>query len=266
LSAEQPQIQRWAAGVEYFGSGFHGWQIQRAAPSVQGSLEAVLSSVADHPVATICAGRTDTGVHGFGQVVHFDSAAVRPARAWMLGANTRLAPDISLRWVQPVPAHFDARRSAVARRYRYLIHNHVARSALLDQRAAWVIWPLNAEAMHRAGQALIGELDFSAFRGADCQSLTPMRCVTDLSVRRNGDFVIVDIRANAFLHHMVRNIVGTLLEVGRGRQPEAWVGEVLRSRDRTRAGMNAPACGLYFVAAEYPAEFALPEPPEFWLP
>jgi tRNA pseudouridine38-40 synthase len=168
--------------------------------------------------------------------------------------------------VQAVREDFHARHSALARRYRYLIHNSRARSALLADRAAWLPWSLDAEAMHRAAQALVGELDFSAFRGAQCQSNTPMRCVTDIAVRRENDFVLLDIRANAFLHHMVRNIAGTLLEVGQGRRPEAWVAEVLAGRDRTRAGMNAPPQGLYFVAADYPAEFGIPSAPEFWLP
>jgi tRNA pseudouridine38-40 synthase len=257
---------RWAAEVEYLGTAYSGWQAQSHVPSVQGALEAALSRVAAHPVAVAAAGRTDTGVHGFAQIVHFDSDAARSAYAWLLGTNSNLPDDIALRWVQPVRADFHARHSALARRYRYVIHNSRARSALLAGRATWINWTLDADAMHRAAQSLIGELDFSAFRGSECQSTTPMRCVTDIEVRRSGEFVWLGIRANAFLHHMVRNIAGTLIEVGQGKQPESWVAEVLASRDRTRAGMNAPAAGLYFVAADYPAEFGLPPPPPFWLP
>lgn len=259
-------MTRWAAGVEYLGSAYSGWQSQSHAPSVQGALEAALSRVANEPIAIGAAGRTDTGVHGFCQVIHFDTQARRSAYGWLLGTNSNLPDDVSLRWIQPVREDFHARHSALARRYRYVIHNSRARSALLHGRASWVSWELDAAAMDRAAQALVGELDFSAFRGAQCQSSTPMRCVTDIGVSRHGEFVLLSIRANAFLHHMVRNIAGTLIEVGQGKRPEAWVAEVLASRDRTRAGMTAAAEGLYFVAADYPVEFGLPPTPEFWLP
>jgi tRNA pseudouridine38-40 synthase len=259
-------VSRWAAGVEYLGTRYSGWQAQPHAPSVQGELEAALSRVADHPVQTVAAGRTDAGVHGFHQVVHFDSDARRAPYAWLLGTNTNLPEDVALRWVQPVPDDFHARFSARSRRYRYLIHNARYRSALLEGRCAWVPWDLDAGAMHRAAQSLLGEQDFSAFRDSECQSRSPMREVQEVSVSRRDRFVWLDIRANAFLHHMVRNIAGSLIEVGTGRQPESWIAEVLASRQRTRAGMNAPAGGLYFVDAEYPAEFAVPVAPEFWLP
>jgi tRNA pseudouridine38-40 synthase len=259
-------MNRWAAAVEYVGTAYSGWQAQSHAPSVQAVLEAALSRVADHPVQTVAAGRTDAGVHGFHQVVHFDSPAARTPYAWLLGTNTYLPADVSLRWVQPVRGDFHARFSARSRSYRYLIQNARFRSALLDGRSAWVPWELDDQAMHRAAQALLGEQDFSAFRDAECQSRTPMREVQAISVRRQSGLVALDIRANAFLHHMVRNIAGSLIEVGTGRRAEGWIGEVLASRQRTRAGMNAPACGLYFVAAEYPAEFSIPEAPPFWLP
>ncbi len=259
-------MSRWAAGVEYLGSSFSGWQAQPHAPSVQAEVEAALSRVADHPVQTVAAGRTDAGVHGFHQVIHFDSGAARSSNAWLLGTNTYLHEHVALRWVQPVRADFHARFSARARAYRYVIHNARFRSALLEGRAAWVPWPLEAEAMHRAAQALQGERDFSAFRDAECQSRTPMRNIQAISVQRQKLFVVLDIRANAFLHHMVRNIAGSLIEVGGGRKPEGWIGEILASRQRTRAGMNAPAAGLYFVNVEYPAEFEVPDPPPFWLP
>lgn len=259
-------MSRWAAAVEYLGTAYSGWQAQPHAPSVQAAVEAGLSKVADHPVTTVAAGRTDAGVHGFQQIIHFDSSSARTPYAWLLGTNTNLPEDIALRWVRAVPEEFHARFSARSRSYRYVIHNARWRSALLLGRAAWVAWELDAMAMHRAAQALVGELDFSAFRDSECQSRTPMREVQAISVRREGSFVLLDVRANAFLHHMVRNIAGSLIEVGSGKQREAWIGEVLASRQRTRAGMNAPACGLYFVDAEYPSEFGLPKAPEFWLP
>lgn len=233
---------------------------------MQGALESALSSVANHAVATICAGRTDAGVHAFGQVVHFDSASPRSPYAWLLGSNSRLAPEVSLRWVQPVADDFDARRSAVSRRYRYVIHNQRGRSALLVGRVAWLANPIEAEPMHRAAQALLGENDFSAFRAAECQSSTPMRNVQSVSVFRRGDFVVMDIRANAFLHHMVRNIMGALLEIGQGKRAESWTAELLAGRDRRAAGMTAPAAGLYFLGPEYPDRFGLPGPAEPWFP
>ncbi|MGQ0502302.1 MAG: tRNA pseudouridine(38-40) synthase TruA [Panacagrimonas sp.] len=257
---------RWVAAVEYDGGGYAGWQTQRHAPSVQAAVEVALSKVADHAVETVAAGRTDAGVHGHRQIIHFDSSAARSGHAWLLGANTSLPPDVSLCWVREAPADFHARFSALARRYRYFIHNSRARPALFAGRAAWVAWDLDAAAMHRAAQALVGEQDFSAFRDAECQSRTPMRRVTDVAVRREGSFVLIDIRANAFLHHMVRNIAGTLMDVGSGKRPEDWVAQVLAGRDRTRAGYNAPACGLYFINAEYPERFGLPDPPPFWFP
>lgn len=259
-------MTRWAAAVEYLGTPYSGWQSQPHAPSVQAALETALSRVADHTVETVAAGRTDAGVHGFNQVIHFDSSSERTPYAWLLGTNTNLPEDVALRWVQPIASDFHARFSARSRSYRYVIHNARFRSALLFGRAAWVAWSLDADAMHRAAQALLGENDFSAFRDAECQSRTPMRNVHSIGVRRQGSFVVLDIRANAFLHHMVRNIAGSLIEVGGGRRPEAWITEVLASRQRTRAGMNAPACGLYFVDAEYPSQFAIPEALPFWLP
>ncbi len=225
-----------------------------------------MSSVANHPLRTQAAGRTDAGVHAYGQVVHFDSAAARSAYAWLLGGNSRLPPDISLRWVREVPADFSARHSAFMRSYRYVIHNHRGRSALLTERACWITGELDAAAMHRAAQALLGERDFSAFRAAECQSATPMRRVQAIEVRRSGEFVLMDIRANAFLHHMVRNIMGVLLEIGQGRRPESWAGEVLEGRERSRGGMTAPAQGLYFAGPEYPERFGLPGPAQPWFP
>lgn len=259
-------MKRWAAGVEYLGTAYAGWQALPGIRSVQATLEAALSTVADHPVRVVAAGRTDAGVHALQQVVHFDSAAERSAYAWLLGTNSCLPPDISLRWLQEVPQDFHARHRAFARRYRYLIHNHPARSASLYQRATW--WPrrLDAEAMHAAAQVLVGEHDFSAFRDSQCQSPTPVRLLHSLQIWRRADFVVLDIRANAFLHHMVRNLAGTLAEVGWGRRPAAWVATVLQGADRRLAGRTAAPEGLYFVGPEYPAAYRLPDPPPPWFP
>lgn len=259
-------MTRLAAGVEYFGAPYSGWQEQDHAPTLQAKLQAALARVADRPVALTAAGRTDAGVHALQQVVHFDTDAQRAPYAWLLGANSNLPPDVSLRWVQPVSPDFHARYSAVARRYRYVIHNSRARSALLAERAAWWTYALNAEAMHEAVQVLVGEHDFSAFRAAECQSSSPMRNVHWIRVRRSGDFVVLDVQANAFLHHMVRNIAGVLLAIGQGKRPPGWCLEVLESRDRVQGGMTAPACGLYFVGPEYPPQYKVPVPPDPWFP
>ncbi|ROH85637.1 tRNA pseudouridine(38-40) synthase TruA [Stagnimonas aquatica] len=259
-------MQRWAARIEYQGAAYAGWQRLAHIRSVQGELEQALGQIAAHPVQVFAAGRTDAGVHGLGQVVHFDSPSTRTPLAWLLGSNVHLPDDIALRWVQPVAAHFHARYLALARRYRYVFLNSRARSALLAGRVTF--WPraLDEQRMHAAAQALLGERDFSAFRDSECQSPTPFRNVSAIRVWRSGEFVVMDIRANAFLHHMVRNIAGTLAEVGQGKQPPEWVAEVLSSRQRRLAGMTAPADGLYFVGPEYPAEFGLPAPPEPWFP
>jgi tRNA pseudouridine38-40 synthase len=259
-------MNRWAMGVEYIGSAYGGWQAQVNVRSVQAELEAALSKIADHPLRVVCAGRTDAGVHAYQQVVHFDCEAERSAYAWLLGANSLLPKDVSLRWAQPMRADFHARYSATARHYRYVIHNHRARSALLHQRAAHWSQALDADAMHRAAQTFLGEHDFSAFRSSHCQSKTAVRFMRSIELFRRGDFVVMDICANAFLHHMVRNIIGALAEVGLGLQPESWIEQVLVGRDRTQAGLNAPPGGLYFVGPEYPAEFGLPAPPKPWLP
>lgn len=259
-------MARYAAGVEYLGTAYSGWQALAGLHTIQAELERALSRVADHPLTVTAAGRTDAGVHAMQQVVHFDSDAARSDYAWLLGTNSNLGADVSLRWVQAVPIGFHARHSAVERSYRYVIHNRRARSALLGGRAAHWPRPLDAAAMHEAAQALIGELDFSSFRDSQCQSPTPMRNVRRIEVQRRDDFIVLDIAGNAFLHHMVRNITGTLVEVGLGKQPVAWVAQVLAARDRTKAGMTAPAEGLYFVGPRYPAEFALPKPPQPWFP
>lgn len=249
---------RYAAGVEYDGSRYAGWQIQPHAPSVQAAVETALGHVANHPVRTVCAGRTDSGVHALGQVVHFDSPAQRSPRAWVFGANSRLPADISLGWACQVPEGFHARYSAIRRRYRYLIYDQPARSALCAGRAAVSRYRLDAPAMHAAAQLLIGEHDFSAFRAAACQSRSPWRRLERLEFSRRGPLVVMDITANAFLHHMVRNLAGTLMQVGRGLQSLDWPQRVLEDGVRARAGATAAACGLYLIAVSYPDEYALP--------
>lgn len=249
---------RYAAGVEYVGTAYAGWQFQKGAESVQQRIESALTRIAAHPVQIMAAGRTDAGVHACGQVIHFDSDAPRQDVAWLFGANSLLPPDIALRWIQPIAERFHARFSAVSRVYRYYIVDTSARSALLHHRAAWSRFRLDAASMHLAGQHLLGENDFSAFRAVECQSSTPMREITRLIVERRGDQVLLEVEANAFLHHMVRNIAGSLMEVGRGRYPPGWIAEVLQARRREAAGPTAPACGLYFWKVRYPSEFNLP--------
>ncbi|HEY1077233.1 MAG TPA: tRNA pseudouridine(38-40) synthase TruA [Fontimonas sp.] len=257
---------RYAAGIEYAGSDFSGWQALEGRRTVQEVLEQALSRISAHPVKVVTAGRTDAGVHAVQQVVHFDTPAQRSEHAWLLGTNSLLPDDVAMRWIVPVTERFHARYGAVRRRYRYVLHNYRVRSALLRHRAGW--WPqaLDADAMHRAAQALVGTHDFSALRGSQCQAPSPVRTIEAIAVRRSGEMLGFDVCGNAFLHHMVRNIVGTLLQVGLGKEQVEWVAEVLASRDRTRAGMTAPAEGLYFVGPEYPAEFALPAPPPLVFP
>jgi tRNA pseudouridine38-40 synthase len=250
---------RVALGVQYDGSGFRGWQAQQPGTrTVQTVLEQALARVANHPVRLVCAGRTDAGVHGVGQVAHFDTTALRSERAWVLGGNAHLPLDISLNWARETPDDFHARFSALARRYRYLILNRPQRSALWRERATWHYWPLDAERMQRAGQALVGEHDFSSFRAAECQARHPIRDIYELTVRRQGDGVVLEVEANAFLHHMVRNIAGVLMTIGVGDRPVEWAREVLEQRDRTQAGVTAPAQGLYLAAVRYPEQFGLP--------
>ena len=250
---------RVALGIEYDGSGFLGWQRQVHGASVQSALEHALTEVADAPVEAICAGRTDTGVHAHCQVVHFDTDAERSPRGWALGATSRLPDSVCVRWAQPVDAAFHARFSARARRYRYRILNRGVRPALQRDYLTWERLPLDAERMHAAAQCLLGEHDFNAFRSVQCQAAHARRDLQQIAVRRDGDIVILDVRANAFLHHMVRNIVGSLLLIGRGERSTDWLAELLAARDRTRAGPTAPAQGLCFLGPLYPVEWKLPD-------
>ncbi len=229
--------------------------------TVQEQLESGLSEVAQAPVRVHCAGRTDTGVHGFGQIVHFDAPVQRSSKAWVLGGNANLPVDIRIHWAVPVIAQFHARFSALARRYRYVIANTPVRPALLYAQVTWQRRPLAEHAMHEAAQCLVGERDFSAFRAAGCQSKTPMRNVHSIDVRRCGDLIVVDIKANAFLHHMVRNIVGSLMAVGYGRNDLRWIDKLMAGRDRSHAAETAPSHGLYLVEVDYPVHYGLPQTP-----
>jgi tRNA pseudouridine38-40 synthase len=258
---------RYALGVEYDGSGYSGWQRlnktgepeRRNEPTLQATLEQALSTVADAPVATVCAGRTDAGVHASCQVVHFDSDAIRDPRSWVLGTTSRLPEAVCVRWCVPVAEDFHARFAARARRYRYRILNRAVRPALGRQYLSWIRRPLDAQAMHEASQALRGEHDFSAFRTVHCQAPHARRDLQAISVVRDGDEIVIDVQANAFLHHMVRNIVGSLLEIGAGEQPGSWMAELLAGRDRTVAGPTAPSAGLVFRGPLYPAYWNLPD-------
>ncbi len=252
---------RIALGVEYDGSHFCGWQTQPAACAVQDALERALAQVASEPVATVCAGRTDAGVHALAQVVHFDTGAQRPESAWVRGVNTLLPAACAVNWSRPVADEFHARYSARARCYRYLLLNHPVRPAADQARVGWFHLPLDLEKMQRAGRLLIGEQDFSAFRSAECQAKTPVRTLHRLDVARRGDHVVFDLCANAFLHHMVRNIVGGLVYVGKGKYPPEWLGEVLAGRDRSRGAPTFEAAGLYLSQVDYDARWGLPEAP-----
>lgn len=253
---------RIALGIEYDGSDYAGWQRQPHASSVQATLEAALAKVADHPLEVVCAGRTDTGVHATAQVVHFDSTAARSLRAWVLGGNANLPASVAITWAQPVASDFHARFSATGRQYRYVILNRAVRPALLRRRVSWDHRPLDVERMQQAARCLVGEHDFSAFRALACQAKHARREIYHLSLQRSGDYIYLDIAANAFLHHMVRNIAGTLIAVGRGEQPVEWVEAVLGGRDRSQAGITAPAAGLYLVQVRYPERFKLPQQPQ----
>jgi len=249
---------RIAIAIEYDGSDFQGWQRLSHGPTVQGAVESALSRVADAPVEVVCSGRTDSGVHAFCQVAHFDAPAERTMRSWTLGANSNLPPGVAALWAQPVADDFHARYDARARRYHYRLVNRMSRAALQRRRCSWEPLPLDADAMHRAAQVLLGEHDFSAFRSSQCQAPHARRQLHAISVHRDGEYVCIDVQANAFLHHMVRNIVGSLLPIGRGEQPELWMAELLAGRDREVAGPTAPPNGLHFVGALYPAECGLP--------
>ena len=248
---------RIAIGVEYDGTAYNGWQRQQNGTGIQARLEAAVAAVADHELELNCAGRTDTGVHASGQVAHFDTQSRRSDRGWLLGVNSLLPGDINLTWVRRVDPAFHARYSATARTYRYLILNQLVRSALFRHRAWWVHEPLDADAMHAAAQKLVGEHDFSAFRAAGCQASSPVREVRSIAVRREASWIVLDVTANAFLQHMVRNITGSLAAVGAGQYSGDWFAGVLESRDRRRAGVAAPPQGLTLTDVSYPDAYGL---------
>jgi len=250
---------RIALGIEYDGSDFAGWQLQESGVrTVQGNVEYALSQVADHPLRVICAGRTDAGVHATAQVVHFDTEAERNPRSWVHGANANLPRSVSVQWARSVAVDFHARFSAVRRRYRYVILNREVRPSFLTWRVAWDYRPLNEMLMREAARSLVGEHDFSAYRALACQAKSPVRTLYELNVSRDGELVLLDLEANAFLHHMVRNIAGVLMDIGAGKRPPGWACEVLESRDRSLGGVTAPPHGLYLTGVTYPDHFGLP--------
>ncbi|TDJ45478.1 MAG: tRNA pseudouridine(38-40) synthase TruA [Gammaproteobacteria bacterium] len=253
---------RIALGLEYDGTDFVGWQSQRDGRSVQDLLTVAIATVADHPVTVFGSGRTDAGVHAAQQIAHFDTAASREPRQWLLGINSRLPADIAVQWVKEVKPEFDARRSALWRRYRYLLRLRGTRSALSRRRAWWLHDSMDCGAMSAAGAAWLGENDFSAFRAAGCRSSTPMRRLISVGIHRRESLIALEFTANAFLQHMVRNLVGVLVEIGTGRAAQSWAAEVLAGRDRTQGGMAAPAQGLTLIEVAYPEHFDLPARPD----
>ena len=249
---------RYAIGLEYDGSAFLGWQIQRQEPTVQGCVEQALARVANQEIRVNCCGRTDTGVHALGQVAHFDSEAVRSERSWVLGLNSHLPAAVSVLWIREVDEAFHARFSTYTRSYRYLILNRWIRPALDANKKSWCRSPLNADNMHRAAQFLVGEHDFTSFRAGACQAQHAVREIHEISVRREGDIIQLDVTANGFLYHMVRNIAGSLLRIGKGEARPEWMNEVLNLQDRSQAAATASPDGLYFLSARYPEQYNLP--------
>jgi tRNA pseudouridine38-40 synthase len=250
---------RIAAIVEYDGSGFSGWQLQDGVLTVQAEVERALGVVADHAVRVVTAGRTDAGVHATGQVIHFDTDARRSDHAWLRGANSNLPQGVALRWVSPIEPEFHARFSATGRHYMYLILNRPVRPTFLARRVSWDYRPLDVVPMRAAAQSLLGTHDFSSYRAIQCQAKSPVRELRGLDVTRNGAFICIHAYANAFLHHMVRNLAGVLMAIGAGEQGVGWAREVLEARDRTLGGLTAPSDGLYLTAVEYPDAFGIPQ-------
>lgn len=250
---------RIAAGIEYDGRPFCGWQYQDHAPSVQAEVEQAFSKVADHDVRVICAGRTDTGVHGIGQVIHFDTDAERSDYSWLRGSNTNLPASVSVQWVKPVSEKFHARFSATQRAYRYVICNRPERTAVFNGLVTWNHLPLDLKRMQQAAKFLLGEHDFSSFRASGCQAKSPVRTIHKLELMQQDEFIVFDIEANAFLHHMVRNIAGVLMTIGSGDREVDWGKEVLEHQDRKLGGITASPSGLYLTRVNYPEEFQIPQ-------
>ncbi|WP_288407429.1 tRNA pseudouridine synthase A [uncultured Herbaspirillum sp.] len=292
LSSPIDGLRRVVLGVQYDGASWQGWQTQPHRQTVQDQLEAALQRFSTTSIATTCAGRTDSGVHALEQVVHFDTAIARDRFSWVRGTNAFLPPTIAVRWACELPwvddaaiagaqaaeLHgaeregaeslaqfgFHARFSAIARTYHYVLYNHAVRSPLLAGKAGWTFRPLDADRMHRAAQYLIGEHDFTSFRAVECQAKSPVRKMESIAVRRHGDMIVFTLKANAFLHHMVRNIVGSLVVVGSGKQGQEWMGQVLALRDRSRAAPTFMPDGLYLARVDYPDAWALPQEMRSW--
>ncbi len=255
-------MHRIALGVEYKGTDYHGFQVQpNGVKTVQQALEKALSRISDEPVSLVCAGRTDAGVHATNQVIHFDTLAVRPEKAWLRGTRPHLPDSVSVRWVKEVVPQFHARFSAQNRTYRYLLTDARTPSGLLHDQITWSSRPLSVDLMRMGASYLIGQHDFTSFRATQCQAKSPVRRIEYLHIARRGDLIVLEVQANAFLHHMVRNIVGVLMAVGAGDKPAEWVADVLAARNRSAGGVTAKPFGLYLVGVEYPAVFGLPSIP-----
>ncbi|MDP5239797.1 tRNA pseudouridine(38-40) synthase TruA [Uliginosibacterium sp. 31-16] len=250
---------RIALGVEYCGAGFEGWQSQTHGRTVQDVLETAIGSIANEKVGVVCAGRTDTGVHAAVQVAHFDTRAERPVTAWVRGVNAHLPDGIAVTWARETDERFHARFSALSRRYRYVLLNRPVRSALLNGRVGWFHAPLDIAVMQQAARLLVGRHDFSAFRAAQCQANSPVRDLRVASVLQHGEWFVFDFEANAFLHHMIRNLVGALIHVGKGAQPPGWMGELLEQRNRRLSPPTFMPDGLYLAGVEYPDGLGLPD-------
>ena len=258
-------MKRIALGVEYCGTPFHGWQSQAQEATVQDALEAALAQIAGNRTAVVCAGRTDAGVHATQQVVHFETAVERPLSAWVRGVNSHLPEAVAVRWAQPVDEEFHARFSARGRRYRYLLLNRPQRPGLWQGRVGWFHLPLDVAAMREAAGRLLGEHDFSSFRAADCQAKSPVKTLWRADIRQSGSLLVFDFEASAFLHHMVRNLVGTLVHIGKGGQVPGWIDEVLLARDRRQAAPTFSPAGLYFRGPLYESHWGLPDPADDFL-
>ena len=252
-------VKRIALGIQYDGSEWRGWQTQPDGQTVQDRLEAAIQAFTQTKIRTLCAGRTDAGVHALEQVVHLDTAITRTPVSWVRGVNAYLPASIAVRWAHEVPADFHARNSAQARIYQYVLYNHPVRSPLLRGRAGWVFRPLSLARMRDAASYLLGEHDFSSFRAAECQSITPIKTVQQIDIRQKHDSFVFTFQANAFLHHMVRNIMGTLIVIGKGDQPPQWMKQVLQERDRRRAAPTFMPDGLYLASVVYDDKWALPQ-------
>ena len=263
----EPSV-RVALGIAYRGSAYQGWQSQPGGRTVQDRLEAALSAFADRPVTTLSAGRTDAGVHALNQVVHFDTEVERSEESWLRGTNRHLPEDIAVQWCRPVDARFHCRASALGRRYAYVLLESRVRPALESGHVGWTFQRLDADAMRAGAALLLGTHDFSAFRSAECQALSPVKTLRRLEIERRGDYWRLDFEADAFLHHMIRNLMGSLIVVGSGRRDPSWLTGLIDGKDRSRAAPTFSPAGLYFVGPYYDAAHGIPEhtPAMSWLP